>query len=246
MEPKIGRAVLLATCGAVAALTIAPGIAASDGGSGTYTVRGDKYDFVFFNSGTAPWQYFYLVGPSGTIFVGGDTSTEATPRCTVGLPDGGADEIECGPLSANFAPPLGHLGFSATLAGPVACGAVFQLYVSTTGVLPFTRVSDLTFAGSCAATPPHALTPPTIAGTPVVGRTLTATPAVWSAAPTRAAYRWQRCTRTTCTAIKGAAALRLRLTSAERHSSVRIVETATIDGASLTSRSAKVAVGSAR
>ena len=238
---------MLVVCAAAAALAIASGVSASDGGSGTYTVTGsNQYDFVFFNSGTAAWQYFYLVGPPGTTFIGGETISEATPRCVVGLPDGPPDEIECGPLGANLLPSLGHLGFAATLAAPVACGSAFQLYVSSTGTPPFTHASDLTFAGSCAPTPPHALTPVTIAGTPLVGRTLTATPAVWSDAPTRVAYRWQRCTRTACTAIKGATALRLRLTGAERRRSVRIVETATIDSASLTSRSGKVAVGSER
>jgi hypothetical protein len=243
VPPKIGIAALLAASVAAAALALAPSVTASDGGSGTYTVRGDKYDFVFFNSGTAPWQYFYLVGPAGTKFIGGDTSTEATPRCIVGLPNPGVDEIECGPLSANFAPPLAHLGFSATLAAPVACGSVFQLYVSSTGDT-FTRGSDVTFSGSCAPAPPHAIAPPVITGRPVVGHTLVARPAVWSAEPSRVVYSWQLCTKTTCTAIKRAATLRLKLTSADRGRSVRIVATATIGPASFVSRSGKLAVRS--
>lgn len=241
MPPKIGKAALLAACVAAAAPALAPGVTASDGGSGTYTVSGNTYAFVFFNSGTAPWQYFYLVGPSGTRFIGGDTSTEATPRCIVGLPDPGVDKIECGPLSASFAPPLAHLGFTATLAAPVTCGSVFQLYVSSTGDT-FTRGSDVTFAGNCDPAPPHAITPPTISGKPYVGRTLVATPAVWSAEPTRVVYSWQLCTRTTCTTIKRAATLRLKLTRADRGRSVRIVATATIGDASFVSRSGKLAV----
>jgi len=236
---------VVVACAAAAALVLASGVTASDGGSGTYTVRGDTYDFVFFNSGTAPWQYFYLVGPSGTKFIGGDTSTEATPRCVVGLPDGQADTIECGPLSANFVPSLGHLGFTATLAAPVACGSPFQLYVSSTGDT-FTRGSDITFSGSCDATPPHAVAPPKIAGTPVVGRTLVATAPLWSAEPNRVLYDWQRCTRTACTAIKGATRLRLKLTSADKGRSVRIVATATIGLASVTTHSGKLAVRSSR
>ena len=230
---------------AAAAVALASVGAASDGGSGTYTVIGRTYYFAFFNSGTAPWQYFYLVGPPGTTIVGGGTITEATPRCVVGLPDGRADEIECGPLSANLAAPHAQLGFAATLVEPVACGSAFQLYVSSTGET-FTRGNDVTFAGSCDSTPPHAITPPTISGKPIVGRTLVARPAVWSAEPSRVVYLWQLCTKTSCRAIKGATKLRLKLTQVDRGRSVRVVATASIGGASVTARSGKIAVFAAR
>ena len=225
-------------------MAVAAGVAgASDGGSATYTVTGARYDFVLFNSGTSPWQYFFLVGPAGTTFVGGGTISEASPRCAVGEPAGHPDEIECGPLSASLAPPLVHLGFSATLASPVPCGSPFQLYVSATGVAPFTRASDAVFTGNCAATRLHALTPPTISGLPVVGRTLVANPPVWSAAPTRASYQWQRCTKTRCSLIRGATTLRLRLTRRDRGRAVRVVATARLGSTTVTSRSGRVPVG---
>src|SRR5207237_3390182 len=64
----------LVACAAVCAVAVAAGVArASDGGSATYTVTGARYDFVLFNSGTSRWQYFFLVGPAGTTFVGGGT-----------------------------------------------------------------------------------------------------------------------------------------------------------------------------
>jgi len=226
----------------VASVALAGAAAASDGGSGTYTVRAKTYDFVFLNTGSAAWQYFYVVGPRGTAFVGGGTISESSPRCAVGEPDGSADEIECGPLGANLAPPLVHLGFTATVAAPVPCGAPFQLYVSSTGVAPFTRADDLVFTGSCAATAPHALAPPTISGTPVVGHTLTARAAAWSSPPSRVSYGWQRCKRTTCSAIRGATRLRLKLTKPDAGRTVRVVATATVDGATVISRSGKVAV----
>jgi hypothetical protein len=216
--------------------------AASDGGSGTYTVAGLTYDFTFLNSGTATWQYFYVVGPPGTTFVGGGTISEASPHCGVREPDGRPDEIECGPLPTSLAPPSVHFGFTATIAAPVPCGAPFQLYVSSTGIAPFTRADDLAPSGSCTATAPHAIRPPTIAGFAVVGRTLTATPPVWSASPTRVSYAWQRCTKTTCSAIRGAKSLRLKLTSSDRGRSVRLVATATVSGTSVTSSSGKLLV----
>ena len=103
---------------------------ASDGGSGTYTATGSTYDFVFFNSGTAAWQYFYVVAPPGARFLGGGTISEASPRCAVGEPDGRPGQIECGPLPPSLAPSHVHFGFAATLGAPAPCGSPFQLYVS--------------------------------------------------------------------------------------------------------------------
>ena len=211
---------------------------AADGGSGTYTVADRMYYFVLFNSGTASWQYFDVVGPPGTTFVGGGTMSESTPRCVVGPPD----EIECGPLGATLAAPLVHLGFAATTAAPITCGSPFALYVSATGDRPFTRVGDATFAGSCDPTPPYALRPPTISGTPLVGRTLTAVAPIWSVTPTRVAYHWELCSKSSCTAIRRATTLRLKLTSADRAHSVRIVAIAMLNGVATTSRSGKLAV----
>jgi hypothetical protein len=117
------------------AIGAAVAAAAAIGGSGTYTVRGGNYDFALYNSGTTAWQYFSLVGPPGTQFVGGRTATESMTRCVVGPPA----ELECGPLSPTIAPPLAHLAFTATLASPVPCGASFAFYVGTSGSSSLTR-----------------------------------------------------------------------------------------------------------
>jgi hypothetical protein len=238
----VTRRLVAAGAALSACVALTGAAAASDGGTGTYSVSGLTYDFTFLNSGTATWQYFYVVGPPGTTFVGGGTISEASPHCGVREPDGRPDEIECGPLPTSLAPPSVHFGFTATVAAPVPCGAPFQLYVSSTGIPPFTRADDIAPSVSCTATAPHAIRPPTIAGFAVVGRTLTAKPPVWSAAPTRASYAWQRCTRTTCSAIRGAKSLRLKLTAPDRGRSVRIVATAVVDGRTLTSRSGKLAI----
>jgi hypothetical protein len=231
------RGLRLAATLACTALVSAGSAAAADGGSGTYTATDTSYYFTLFNSGMAAWQYFYLVGPTGTRFLGGANAAESTARCVVGPPE----EIECGPLSANLAPPLAHLTFVATLASPVSCGAPFAFYVSTTDKSSFSRVDDLTFAGSCTTTL-RAEMPPAINGLPLVGRTLVATPPVWNTTPTRVTYRWQRCTKNRCSAIVGATTLRLRLAKRDRGHEVRIVATATLDGATATSRSGSLAV----
>jgi hypothetical protein len=226
---------------ALAALASVGVAAAADGGSGTYTSSQRTYYFTLFNGGTTPWQYFELVGPAGASFVGGTTGVENSAHCVAGLPDGAANEIECGPLTvaANV-----HIGFVATLAAPVACAAPFQLEVSSTGGASFTRVGDATLGGSCETVAPKALVPPAVHGMPAVGRTLTATAPTWSATPERVTYQWQLCTRTGCVPIRGATKLSLKLTKRVAGHTVRIVATATFDSLHVESVSKRIAVRS--
>ena len=211
--------------------------AAADGGSGTYTVTGASYDFVLVNNGTTRWQYFSLAGPMGTRFLGGANSAENSAQCVVGPPE----KIDCGPLSVNLAPPQASFAFVATLASPVACGTPFAFYVSSTDTSSFTRVSDLTLRGSCMTTL-RAEVPPIVRGLPRAGRTLVATPPVWSTTPTLVTYRWQRCAKNRCSEIAGATTLRLRLAKADRGHAVRIVATATWNGTHATTHSGSLAV----
>ena len=137
-----------AVAAACLALVVVGAAAAADDGSATYTVSQRTYYFTLFNNGTTIWQYFVLVGPAGASFVGGTTGIENSARCVPGQPDGIASEIECGPLTTAVS---AHLGFVATLAAPVACGAPFQFEVSSNGAASFTRVGDATLTGSCTA-----------------------------------------------------------------------------------------------
>src|SRR5579864_7112644 len=233
----LGRALCVA---AALGLAFTGGAAAGDGGSGTYTASGQTFYFTLVNSGTTAWQAFYLVGPPGTTIVGGATVVgESTARCVVGQPDGLPNEIECNPINIV----LGlHFDFVVRMGSASACGAPFQLDVSSAAAPSFSHVADATLSGSCASASPQAVRPPVIRGKPVVGRTLTATPPVWSAPPSSVSYRWQRCTGSRCVAIAGATALRLKLARRDAHHSVRIVATASIDGKSVDSRSQEVAV----
>jgi hypothetical protein len=223
-------------------LISAPAAAAADGGSATYTSSGQTYFFNLFNSGTTAWQYFVLVGTPGTRFVGGTTGNEGSARCVVGQPDGLPNEIECGSMFVTVIPASGHVPFVATLSAFPECGAPFQLYVSSTGTPPFSRIGDATFAGSCAAPPPRAVTPPSLHGVPAVGRTLTATAPTWNTTPTRVTYQWQRCTHTACARIKGATGLKLKLTKRTAGHTVRIASIATFDGQQIESVSRMIAI----
>ena len=124
----------VASLALVVAFVLVPGAGAAGGGSGTYTASAATYAFNLVNGGSAPWQYFLVVGSPETRFVGGTTSNEGSAHCVVGQPDGRPNEIECGPVSANVAPPGGHVGFFATLSAFPSCGAPFELYSSSDGV----------------------------------------------------------------------------------------------------------------
>jgi hypothetical protein len=241
---RVVRRVVVILCAGALVGAAAPAGRAADGGSGTYTATGRTYYVKLFNTGTTPWQFFFLVGPAGTVVVGGATVIgESTARCVVGQPDGLPAEIECGPLTA--APTL-HFGFVVTLSAPTACGASFQLDVSSTGVAPFTRVGDVTFAGSCTSASPHVVARPTLHGMPTVGNTLTASAPTWSAPPSRVEYQWQLCTTASCSPIRGATGLTLKLRSRDAGHAVRIVATASIDGDTVTSSSKAIAVRARR
>jgi hypothetical protein len=228
---------------AAACLALFPvGFASADGGSGTYTSAASTYYFNLFNGGPAAWQYFVVVGSPDTRFVGGGTTNESSARCVPEQPDGLANEMECGPMSATVLPPNAHLGFVAILSAAPACGASFQLYASSTGTLPFSRVGDAAFAGSCTATEPRATSPARLRGVPVVGRTLTATAPTWSVEPTRAAFQWQLCSAKGCAPIAGATRLTLRLTTRMARRSVRIATVATFDGRTVQSFSKRITV----
>jgi hypothetical protein len=241
---KTGTAVLICIA---AALVGASTASAGDDGSGTYIVTGQTYDFNLLNTGTTAWQYFELVGPSGTTFVGGATIGEITARCLAGQPDGGTNEIECGPISSAGLAPGTRIGFVATMSATPACGAPFQLEVSSTGTLPYTPAATATFAGSCTAPPrgvvtPAVINPPALRGTPVVGARLTAASPVWNTTPTQVVYQWQLCAATRCLPIKSRTSLALSLTSADAGHTVRIVATATFGSGKLGSDSKQLRV----
>ena len=191
---------------------------AGDGGTATYTTRGTAYDFDLRNTGTTRWLSFMLVGPAGTVFVGGSVGTEATVQCAIAPPS----QIACGPTAVAVG---GQLGFTAFLASAVTCGAPFQFWVSPTGAAPYSRVGDAVFVGSCA--------PPRVVRTVAVSRrarVVTLVPPSWSATPVRVVYRWQRCT-SACKAIPHATSARV-----VARTRVRAVVTATFaDGTTLRS-----------
>ena len=83
--------------------------------------------------------------------------------------------------------------------------------------------------------------PPSISGSPVEAQMLSANPGTWSGTPSFT-YQWQDCKGTTCTPITGATASTYTLLSADVGSSVDVVVTAAITGASTTATSASTAV----
>ena len=191
---------------------VAPAVAAADDdGSATYTVRGATYDFALRNTGSTAWQSFSVAAPAGAVFVGGTTANEGSARCTVGPPA----SITCvlGVVAG------ASVEFTAVLQAPVACGAPFQLSVTSAGEQTFTRVGDAVFVGSCA--PPELVRAARVRR---VGHVVTLAPPAWNVQPEEVAYRWQRCARARCVTVHGATGIRIRSAGL-----VRVVVTATFD-----------------
>ncbi len=156
--------VVAATAAPASARRAEPARLGADGGSGTYMVEGATFAFDLVNTGSTSWQYFALIGPTGSTFVGAATAGESTIRCVTAQPDALPNELECGPLSLTGGLPSTQIGLIATMSDAQACGAPFELEVSSTGVLPYTAVGEVTLAGSCAAAPPTSTS--SAAGTP--------------------------------------------------------------------------------
>ncbi|MBV8598884.1 MAG: hypothetical protein JO017_08690 [Actinobacteria bacterium] len=223
------------------ALVLAPAADADGGGGGSYLAVGNDYDFTLSNTGATAWRGFYLVAPSGVTFVGGTTGNEGSATCTVGQPDGVPNEIECAPLALNILPPTGSVAFVATTSAKALCGTTFQLFVSFDGVA-YSHAADLGAAAGCGVEAVTLIAPPLLHGTPIVGRTIRASPPIWSVTPTHVAYVWQRCAGSSCATIDGASGLTLVLTKRDVGHRIRVVSAATIEGTQHRAMSSALAV----
>ena len=83
-------------------------------------------------------------------------------------------------------------------------GGIFGAGVATVVVSALTLLASTCVAASQAK--PQVVTPPTIDGTPEVGKTLVGDRGDWSNSPTDYSYRWLRCNRNggNCAGISGA------------------------------------------
>ena len=98
---------------------------------------------------------------------------------------------------------------------------------------------------AAAATAPANLSPPTVSGTLLVGKVLTATAGTWSGSPTPSyAYLWQRCTVSTgvCGGISGATKTSYTLVLADKTKQMRVKVTGKNSAGSRVAYSVKTAV----
>jgi hypothetical protein len=97
----------------------------------------------------------------------------------------------------------------------------------------------LSATAGAATAPPVTRSAPTIQGSPVVGKTLTATNGLWSNSPTSFSYQWLRCDANgnNCANIKGAASKTYTLASADIGNTIVVLVTAKNSGGSSTANS---------
>lgn len=100
-------------------------------------------------------------------------------------------------------------------------------------------------AAAAFAAAPGNTAPPQISGTPQVGKTLTVSNGTWTGSPTSFAYKWQRCTGSTCTDITGATQQSYVVRQADAGHTLRAVVTASNADGSSTANSAQTATVSA-
>jgi hypothetical protein len=103
----------------------------------------------------------------------------------------------------------------------VLLGGIFGAGVATVVVSAFTLLAGTGVAASNAK--PQVVTPPTIGGTPEVGKTLVGDRGDWSNNPTDFSFRWLRCNRNggSCSGISGATGRQYTLTSADVNTTLR-------------------------
>jgi Glycoside hydrolase family 44 len=105
-------------------------------------------------------------------------------------------------------------------------------------------INVVKFSTASVPLPPVNTAAPTIAGPPVVGQTLSATPGVWNPATATYAYQWQRCDAAgaNCVDIPGASASTYAITAAEVNSRAQVLVTASNSGGAASALSVPTAV----
>jgi subtilisin family serine protease len=98
--------------------------------------------------------------------------------------------------------------------------------------------------GSSTVSPPSNSAPPTIAGTPQSGKTLTASTGTWSNSPTSYAYQWSRCDSSgaNCVGVSGATGSSYALTSLDVGYAIEVAVSGSNSGGSTSAGSAPTAV----
>jgi hypothetical protein len=100
----------------------------------------------------------------------------------------------------------------------------------------------LALAAAAFAAAPANTTAPAVTGTPQAGSTLTVSNGTWTNSPTSFAYRWQRCTGSTCTNIAGATQQSYTIADADVGHTLRAVVTASNADGSSTANSNQTSV----
>ena len=99
--------------------------------------------------------------------------------------------------------------------------------------------ATLTATAGAQTAAPVTKSAPTISGSPIVGKTLTATTGLWSNSPTSFSYQWQQCDQkgNNCTNIKGATSKTYTLTKDEIGNTLLVLVTAKNSSGSSTANS---------
>jgi hypothetical protein len=191
----------------------------SDSGCSTRTVA-DVSAVADPNTGVSVYDSYAYQGTSGWMVFGG-TSVASPIVASVDARAGGASS----PAYGSFSYRNLSLFNDVTSGSNGSCGSYL-----CQGVLGYDGpTGNGTPAGfALAPAPPANTSPPTIAGSPTVGSTLTANPGSWTGYPNPTyTYQWRDCAAGTCTAIPGATNSSYAVQGSDLRSTIDVVVTGT-------------------
>jgi hypothetical protein len=146
----------------------------------------------------------------------------------------------CDPNAGTCTPVAGATG-TAYVLGEDDIGSTIRVTATVPGARGPSSASATTTV--VVPAPPASLTPPTLAGSAIVGRTLTADPGAWSKPAPTLTYAWLRCAKdgSGCTAIDGATAATYVTTADDAGSTIEVSVTGTNISGTATAVSAATA-----
>jgi hypothetical protein len=123
-------------------------------------------------------------------------------------------------------------------------GATLRVAVTAQSSLGSRTATSVQTGTVQASGAPVSTSPPSIAGTPQVGQTLTAATGTWTGGPTSFGFQWQRCNASgaSCVDIAGATGGTYVVVSADAGATIRVVVTATNAAGSASAPSAPTTI----
>jgi len=217
------------------------------GGNGTYTfllttASSDSAIYSSKEGGNAPQLVVTTGGGGGTApAISVPPSISGSPQVGSTLTAAPGQWSGTGPITYGYewqrcpspgvCAPIPNAGQPTYQLVAADQGATIRVRVTATGAVAPPGVALSPEVGPVTGvqgTPPANTQPPSVSGSPVQGQVLSASPGIWTGTgPITYAYRWQRCSGSTCVDIPNATQTTYLLVAADVSQTIRVQVTAT-------------------